>query len=286
MNAYLFALKNVADKLRKTISEPAMLPFYWQTYVLSRREKVEPDIYIVSYPKCGRTWLRIMLQEYVELLYKGSRQFHDKSLLGIPGDGIIKFEHDLGSWVPAPPPLSRLHFNRSKYQNKQVVFITRDPRDVVVSSWHHLTYRENIYRKPISDFIEDDLVGIRKIVRFMNMWIENREVPGGFYLMTYEQLHKDSLSSFQGMLEFLGFPVMADLLQQSVERGSFDQMKRMELKGSLREPWMKPGKKGIEKSMKVRSGKVGGYHESLSGRDIDRINRVIADELSPLFPYH
>ena len=286
MNQYLFALRNIFDKFIQVINSPETFKFYWQTYILSGFNTLEPDVYFVSYPKCGRTWLRFMLQQYLELCGSNTQQFKDKFYLGLPGGQIIKFEHDQGSWVLAPLRIDRLSFNVSKYIERKVIFMARDPRDVLVSSWYHLKFRERTYRGSLSEFIRDDLVGIHKVVSFMNMWLENSHIPDDFFLITYEQLHSDPLTSFHRLLDFIGIAVSYSALQTAVEEGSFEKMKRMELKGTLKEPWMKPGSKDLRNSMKIRRGKVGSFYEELSEEDIEFLNGVIQNKLSSKLPYH
>jgi hypothetical protein len=286
MNQSVFAVRNVYDKLIKVIGDWETLRFYWQTYVLSRFDNVEPDIYIVSYPKCGRTWLRVMLQKYLERRGAPLQYFNDRSLLGVLGEKTIKFEHDQGNWVPAPMRTSQLHFNTAKYVDRKVAFLVRDPRDVLVSSWYHLKYRERIYQKGLSEFIRDDLVGIHKVVAFMNMWVEHSHVLADFCLLNYEQLHRETPASFERMLEFMGFEVESDALRYAVEASSFKEMKRMELEGSLKEPWMKPGAKNLENSLKVRKGKIGGFREKFSEEDIEYLNEVIRRRLSSRLSFY
>jgi hypothetical protein len=60
-------------------------------------------------------------------------------------------------------------------------------------------------------------------------------------------------------------------------------MKEMELHNKLNEPWMKPGSKQSANSMKIRKGSVGGYKNELSPEDIQYVNSVIRDGLSPKF---
>jgi hypothetical protein len=287
MNQAVFATRNIADKVGKVIGNWATFKFYWQSYVLSRFDTVEPDVYIVSYPKCGRTWLRVILQRYVELRGEGMQCFNDKSLVDISGEQIVRFEHDQGNWVPSPLRVDQLAYRTAKYQDKKVLFMVRDPRDVLVSSWYHLKFRENIYLRDLSSFIRDDLVGIHKIIAFTNMWIENCQVPSSFFLLSYEQMHIDPVGALRQVLEFIGTSVEPEALQTAIEASSFDNMKRMELKGSLKEPWMKPGTKGLLKSLKVRRGRVGGFREELSAEDIAFLDAAIRSELSAeLSRYH
>lgn len=286
MNRYLFAARNFLDKCKKSGCDWTSLRFYWRTYVLSRLEAVEPDVYIVSYPKCGRTWLRVILLKYLELQGFTLPQFQDKSILSIPEDRVIKFDHDQGNWVPAPLRIDQLSFNSTKYAQKHVVFLVRDPRDILVSSWYHMRYRDRVYKRDLSSFIRDYVVGVNKVIAFMNMWLDNMDIPAGFCLLTYEDLHSDPLGSIKELFKFLGIPYDAKVISTAVEESSFEKMKRMESNGSLEEPWMKPGSKNSQHSMKIRRGKVGGFREELSEEDIEFLARIIRKNLSQKLPYH
>lgn len=286
MSWLLFAIRNVLDKLRKIMRGRGTLKFYVETYLLSRFDRVDPDIYVISYPKCGRTWLRVMLHRYLELSGHELRLYNDRALLGVVGGPTIKFEHDQGNWVPAPRHIHQLSFRTEKYRGKKVIFLTRDPRDVLVSAWYHLTYRERILDMPLSEFVRDPLVGVHKIITFTNMWLDNKHIPARFLLMTYEAIHVDPYASFAAALELMDYEVERSRLEQAIEASSFDKMKQMEKSGVLKEPWMKPGAKESNASMKVRKGQIGGYREELSSEDIAYIDAAIRVELNPDLPYH
>lgn len=286
MNQLEFALRNISDKLLKILRSPRFAEFYVQHYILGNLERMDPGIYIISYPKSGRTWLMSLLRNYFELYGLDSNLFNDKSCFKLPNKKVVKFDHGRGGWVPAPVKIQRLCFNTEKYVGKKITFLARDPRDILVSSWHHLRFREKIYQGSLSEFIRDDLVGIRKVIAFMNIWLENSHVPDGFHLLTYEQLHSDPIFSFRRLLDFMGVPVISGVLESAVKESSFEKMKRMEMNSSLQEPWMNPGSKDTNHSMKIRKGKVGGFSEELSAEDIEFLNDVIQSELSSKLPYH
>ena len=119
MNQYVFAMRNILDKFFKVICNWNTFIFYLHTYFLSNVDSVDPDVYIVSYPKCGRTWLRVMLQKYLEILGSSQHHFNDRSLMSISKGRTIKFEHDQGNWVPVPRKINQLSFNISKYSGKK-----------------------------------------------------------------------------------------------------------------------------------------------------------------------
>lgn len=285
MNRYEFALRNFSDKLFKISKNPEMLKYYWHTYVVGSVKCAIPDAFIVSYPKCGRTWLRVLFQNYFEDIGINLLPSKDRFLFEISDGRAIKFDHDQGNWVPAPLRIDQLSFDEAKYKNKLVVYLTRDPRDVVVSSWYHLKYRERIYKGDLSTFIRDDLVGIKKVVAFMNMWMTHLCIPEKFLLVTYEEMHANTVSVFSRILDFLGFEASLNQLQRVVNQSSFKKMKRMEVNGDFNEPWIKPGFTAVEESMKIRKGKIGSYNEELSDQDIEYLNVFIKKNLSSHLPY-
>lgn len=281
MNRYLFAARNLRDKLGKMTSQREVAGFYFRTYVLSRLDRVRPTAYVVSYPKCGRTWVRFLLARYAQLLGNPSRIFNDRGLLSISADRIVKFEHGQGTWVPAPCLRESLTFDHQQFSGANVLFLVRDPRDVLVSSWYHLRFRENIYREDLATFIRDDLVGIEKVVAFMNLWMENAAVPGAFQLIHYEHLRREPEENFHRVLEQVGLQPVDKVLKQAVQDSEFKKMKEHELRGSLKEPWMKPGAGDLGHSLKVRKGLVGGFRQEFSKEDIAYLDGVMKNKLDP-----
>ena len=285
MNQIVFGARNLYDKARKMVGDPYLLGFYLNTYVFSRYKEPRVTSYVVSYPKCGRTWSRTTLRRYLALSGVAGSFDRDGNFVRRPGSGFLKFDEDQGAWIPAPLRIDQLRFNARKYRGKRVCFIARHPGDVLVSSWYHLTYRERIYTKGLSEFIREKLVGIEKVIAFMNMWMENREVPEAFHLATYEQLREDPVAGFSAMFAFVGVPMDSELLKTAIDDTSFKKMKEMELHKELVEPWMRIGAEKTDRAMKVRKGKVGGYKDELSKEDVDFLHQTIAAKLHPALPY-
>ena len=74
---------------------------------------------VLSYPKSGRTWLRAMLDE-----------------LGIGVD----YDHaDANTLYHPTEPFEIGRVDAGRYGDKRVVFLQRDPRDVLVSSYFEAT---------------------------------------------------------------------------------------------------------------------------------------------------
>lgn len=283
LRRYLFAARNVADKLRKVAADPWIGRFYLETYLLRRFSRVQPDLLLVSYPKCGRTWVRMLLQSYGDLLGQAGRDFLDKQLVQVAGR-IVRFDHDQGSWVPAPRDPARLSFRHDKYEGRKVIFLVRDPRDVLVSSWYHLRYRESIYRADLSTFVRDELLGVQKVIAFMNMFLDNAHVPAEFLLITYEDLHQRPEDVLSSVLQLMKVEVRDELLGKAIEASSFERMRKLEKDRAVREPWMRPGAR-TDQALKVRQGKVGSHRKELAAEDIAYLDEMLRNLLHPNFPY-
>lgn len=110
----------------------------------------ENDYYIVSYPRSGNTWLRAMV---AELLY------------GQSGKSIKDIQHYVPdihvatprNWMIASPfrvfksherPLDIRNFTPNR---KKVIYLIRDPRDVVISYCRYWKCLRN-YQKEFDDF--------------------------------------------------------------------------------------------------------------------------------------
>jgi len=285
MNRTLFCLRNFQDKALKILADPYLFVFYVNTYLISRYKQKWITTYVVSYPKSGRTWARTTTRRYLELAQNLGRFDRDGNHVRRPDGSFIKFDEDQGAWVPMPRRIDQLRFNERKYRGTKVCFIARHPGDVVVSSWYHLTYRERIYRGTLSEFIREPLVGVEKVIAFLNMWMANSDVPAAFQLVTYEEMRRDPLTAFAAMFRFIGFEPDPDLLARAVADTSFEQMKKMELEKKVAEPWLRIGAEKSERGMKVRKGKIGGYREELSPEDVEFIHEKIAAKLHPALPY-
>jgi len=280
MNRLTFAARNVWDKARKIVRRPGTLGFYLRTYLGGRKSRPAPDLYVVSYPKCGRTWLRAILCEYLQRSGVEQPPRGDPLCLRLPGERRLKFDHDAGNWVPAPRRADRLRFDAERYAGRRVVFLVRDPRDVLVSSWYHLRYRERIYRGSLDDFAMEPLVGIGKVLAFMRLWLEHREAPSAFLLLRYEDLHADALAGAARVLEFAGCPVDRARLAAAVDAARFEKMKRREAAaGDAEEPWRRPGVAGEDASMKVRRGQVGGYREEFTPEGLARVEAAMRERM-------
>lgn len=254
---------------------------------------VLPDALVLSYPKCGRTWLRVMLGQALSLY------FEDESLLSMLLDGFavqppvglsVGFSHDDDPHHRTPDELAT---DKSTYRDCRVVFLVRDPRDVFVSYYFERTRREPAlygqsgYNGDMAAYIDYDRGSIDTMLHFYNIWAENRHVPADFLLLRYEDLTTDGEKQLRRLLDFLEVrDVSEEIIREAVEFAHFENMRRMEQKAAFDSSRLRPGDAGDRESYKVRRGKVGGYVDYLADADIARLDERIITQLDDFYSFY
>jgi hypothetical protein len=217
---------------------------------------------------------------------------------GVPRITVI---HDDRPMLKAPGELAQ---SKAKYRHKKVIFLVRDPRDVIVSSYFEMNKRGHIFGTnpyearqavfggslpagcTLSAFIHTRVGGFDTILRYYNIWANNRYLPRGFLLVRYEDMKADSGGELRRVLDFVGLTTIdMATIAQAVEFASFDNMRKMEAENRFQSGILNPGENDDQESYKTRRGNIGGYREYLSQDEIDVLDHKIKDELSPYFGY-
>ena len=264
--------KKIIKSLVKTIQE--------------KQEFRRAKVFIVSFPKSGRTWLRVLIGKALCEKYGLDEQLIFDELKVTEAAGVLPtmYTHD-GSSNTEGRHWRDLGAGKTPYQKKKILFLIRDPRDVAVSCFFQATKRKGLYKGTISDFIRDDCYGIRKIVTFFNIWHANQHVPEAFLPLRYEEMHADPAGNIRKALDFIGAGEVADeIIRRAVEYASFDNMRKLEEEGRFESKKLRPGKSRDEESFKVRKGKVGGFTDYLNAEDCAYVNGVMRELGCPFFP--
>ena len=266
------------------------------------------DAYVVSIQKAGRTWVRVFLTAYFEEWQRHGRQ---------PTPPALHYTHDLWEYFEKPPRGERL---RGKWlippadaRHKPKLLVARDPRDLMVSLYFHLTRRSRRFTGTLSELIRDRDLGAPRVITIMNRWLqewadplsEHADFPAlagalgpRLYLLRYEDARRDPCAAFTAAVRFLLPTVDPDLeaLECAVELSSFENMRRLEtqaagaagnalvVRAGLDRDALRPADAADADSFKTRRGKVGGYVDYLTAEDIAYLNDELA-ELDPRYGY-
>jgi len=250
-----------------------------------RRELAPARVAIVSFPKSGRTWLRMLIGRALCDRFKlpESQVLDTFELTRAAGILPTIFTHD-GTSNTEGRHFRRLGRSKRAYRNKRVLLLCRDPRDTVISCYFEATKRKGVYSGTLSEFLRDPHYGIEKIVTFYERWEAARSVPEALLIVSYEGMHADPGKVLRETLAFMGATDVPErTISDAIEYGRFDNMRRMEQSGGLGEgSRLRPGDASDASSYKTRKGKVGGFAETLSPEDLAYANRVLAEHACTL----
>lgn len=255
------------------------------------------NICLISFPKCGRTWLRLMIGKYIQEYY-GLDDASKEEILELrplssydPRIPNIIVTHDDDPQFKTPDEIEK---DKTKYKNKRIIFLVRDPRDVVVSLYYQFTKRRDLIESmDMSGFIRRERGGLKSIISFYNVWLENKHVPEDFLIIKYENLHREiyeenRFEELKKALRFIGFDdIDEELVGYVSEYAAFDNMRKMEKEEEFEsdKTRLSPADKEDEQSYKTRKGKVGGYKDDCEEEDLKYMDELIEKRLDDHYDY-
>jgi hypothetical protein len=252
----------------------------------SRRADREAEAFLISYPKCGRTWLRMLLSRALENHYGAPDiDYLGGDFLGgnVAGAPRIRVSHDDDPHWKTPRGLDR---RKRRYRGKKVVLLVRDPRDVVVSMYFERSRRERAYAGTLSQFLHERRGSLDTILAYYNVWAGARHIPSDLLVVRYEDLRRDTERELRRLLAFLGVTDVSDeTVREAVHFASFENMRKMESSGSVGSGRLRPRDPNDPESFKTRRGKVGGFVDYLSPEEIEEVERRIRSGLDASFGY-
>lgn len=197
----------------------------------------------VSFPKAGRTWVRKMLFDLglrIEFTHAGASDYESGKT---PDFSVISDFHD-----------------------RSVLFILRDPRDVLVSYHKDLTLRHKVFSGSLLEMAQTPGIGIEGICTFNRLWIGQADRFRRFHLVRYEDLRADTARELAAICRFFGaFWIGPARIRQVVGASTFEAMKKAESAGAYQGQYPKFWFEGAspDQHPKVRRGKIGGFQDEM-----------------------
>jgi len=281
-------LRKVAARLMHRVPNSKVRSIASQWRDLERL--ADADVALVSFPKSGRTFVRVMLAR----LYQRQFGIDERELLrfaalrraphSVPR---LLFTHD-GDAMRFP---SQIRLNRKAYTGRKVVVLSRHPGDIAVSRYFHLKHRSNdparqrLARQDLEDFVWTKNGGIPSIVRFLNQWADLARDRDDIMLVRYKDFVSDPEPTLRALAQFVGLNSDDAAIKNAVEFARFDNLKQKEREGYFTSRRFGPGRQGDEDSYKVRTGQSGGYRAQLSKDGQARVESYVRAHLDPSFGY-
>lgn len=220
-------------------------------------EVFEDDTFLVSFPKSGNTWTRFLI---ANLLHpQEPANFGNIDSLVPESEGLT--ERQLAR-VPRPRILKSHEYFDARF--RKVIYIVRDPRDVVVSQFHFFRKRRRIaddssIEQFVTKFVAGETCDYGSWGSNVASWLVARQKSPNFLMLRYEEMVVRTSAELTRVAEFLDLKADATLIAQAVERSSAEQMRKLEVANTS----AIVTKNSRQDVPFVRAAKAGGWKTSL-----------------------
>ena len=172
---------------------------------------------------------------------------------------------------------SHAPYRRSLFAGKRILFMLREPKDLLVSAWFHKARHGGGYHGGIKPFLRDPDHGLADYLRYSNRWAER--LAGHPHLVTsYERLGADTAAVMLAVLRLFEVPIDEAALAEAIARSRFERMRALEVAKGV------PGHhydRTTAEASRMRKGKVGGFRDHLDEDDVAFVDQGCRAGLSP-----
>jgi len=244
------------------------------------------NIIIVGYPKSGTTWLSRLVAELVECPLQGDWGFENINALYKEGQNrtsefqVFKSHHTFQELESA-----------SKLNIHKIIYIVRDPRDIVISGIHYFRFlpkllakKEGLTLNPVLKKTYNRLVSKKEKKRQMiqallhgnnnlNPWLKlswnNHYLPyhkENLLFIKFEDLIDSPESECKNILTYLEVSSNEDHIKNSIEKQSFQERK-----------FNSSNKNEKELTKLLRKGVYGNWEKELTKTEISLFKEKLND---------
>lgn len=228
---------------------------------------VNRDVFLASFPKSGRTWLRFMVANYLNIYYGLRESVTFDNVYGFVANDQMNLDFlsrqgcgptTFAFWADPRIPRMLMTHNENSLNvpgGLRVMWLSRDIEDVMVSYYHHRTdyarlHGEDTWEGGFSGFLRSDLFGVPAYIRHFNSWAESEALA-----LTYETMHEHPVVVLEKAVKLAGIPFEYCTAYEAVRLSSFPNMQRLEVASGFEKA---DGKVDTDEQRRIRRGKVGG----------------------------
>ncbi|XP_017836636.2 sulfotransferase 1E1-like [Drosophila busckii] len=257
-------------------------------------EVLPDDVWLVSYPKTGTTWLQEMLWLLLNGLDFTAALSKDLELRSpyLEFDFMLHRDEQraLNPVLELPRPrlikthLSLAFLPAQLWQGKgKVVYIFRNPIDAWVSAYYHLVTSGFIHGKTVEQYLDQRLdteLPKKAALDHAAEFYQLRNEPWVYYT-SYERMKSNLRGVVEDLCQFLNKTVTEQQMERLLKHLSFEEMKKNPTTNHRWEHAQRPKPNNNNKEVYnfIRRGKVGGYKDVLSPQLIDKANEYIEQRL-------
>jgi len=232
------------------------------------------DIFIVTYPRSGTTWLQMILYQ---LTTDGELNFNHISEKIPWYERFVRYEESIPKLKR--PRIFKSHLRYSGVKsvpkgNCRYIYVTRNMGDVLVSYYHfyvsHLGFQCNFDQ--FFTLFMSGRIRYGSWIDHICDWETNRKNINILFIR-YEDLSRDLAAEIRKIASFCEIKVPEERFPTILERCSFEYMKQNQEKFDyITEVLLEAG---IDNKSFIRAGKTGTSNEYLSESQIEKIQTVV-----------
>jgi hypothetical protein len=189
------------------------------------------DIYLVSFPKSGVTWLTFLIGN-IELQLSGRQEF------------LSFYNYHL--YIPDIHRTKNVNFQRklnrtfikshSNYNGNYffVIYLLRNPIDVMVSYFNYMKYYG--LDLDFNQFIRHKKYGISPWVKHVDGWLYHKVLRQRIYFLKYESLIDNIENEIRSLYLNLGVDLSDEILFNAINRSNLSAMRQSEVSYQERNP--------------------------------------------------
>jgi len=198
------------------------------------------ELIITAYPKSGITWFVHLLSDVLDLTQHDDPNAGAQGYWGLAGDkGIIRKVHQP---------------NVNQFDDKQVIMLQRDPRDVMISAMYYRNHFDfDSALRALATPTMHEVGGEWKYEDYINSWLSTLNTR-------YEYLHSKPVGELSRLFRDLGVEVPEAKIQAAIDRQSFDNMRQ-----------------AINNDHFMRLGKVGDWRNHFTKEQGRAFNEVLGE---------
>ncbi|XP_024196598.1 cytosolic sulfotransferase 13 [Rosa chinensis] len=259
----------------------------------------DTDILLATTPKSGTTWLKAILFALVKRVhYHPDPQNMDHPLLTNNPHVLVPFlenKHSGKNQIPdptsyAPPRLFSTHLPLAHLPQSvkdsacKVVYLCRNPKDIIVSLWHftNRVRHKSMGTNSLEEVFEYFRRGVSGYGPFwdhvLGYWKESLEGPETVFFLKYEEMKEKPGLQLRRLAEFLGCPFSPKEEAQGVVDNilrlcSFENLSNLDVNKNEKLST------GMENSAFFRRGEAGDWRNYLTAEMVEQLDRIIEEKL-------
>uniref|UniRef100_A0ACD5XG25 Uncharacterized protein n=1 Tax=Avena sativa TaxID=4498 RepID=A0ACD5XG25_AVESA len=257
------------------------------------------DVLLVTYPKCGTTWLKALAFTVTNRLLHPAAGDDDHPLLTSHPQDLVPFlempyrqlQHPVAELEElASPRLLSTHLPVTLLPPSvsglgcRVVYLCRNPKDVLVSLWHFIKKVNENYTidKAFELFSKGESPYGPIWEHNLGFWKKSESESDRVLFLKYDEMMAQPVEHVKMLAEFLHVPfteeeVSRGVVEDVVHLCSFDKLKSMPVNSSGVSDRI--GGVPMENSSFFRAGKVGDWTNHLTQEMAKKLDDIVEEKL-------